>query len=57
MKKFKPHLRQGTIDENDIIHFVEICYCLEGGLYPMAMDIPTLKDTLTILWRKKTPIY
>src|SRR5215212_2295328 len=25
-------LREGTIDENDIVHFVEICYCLEGGL-------------------------
>jgi predicted nucleic acid-binding protein len=33
-------LREGTIDENDIVHFVEICYCLEGGLYPM--EIPTL---------------
>jgi hypothetical protein len=37
-------LREGTIDENDIAHFVEICYCLEGGLYPMAMEIPTLKE-------------
>jgi hypothetical protein len=37
-------LRKGTIDENDIVHFVEICYCLEGGLYPMAMEIPTLKE-------------
>ena len=36
-------LREGTIDENDIVHFVEICYCLEGGLYPMAMETPTLK--------------
>jgi hypothetical protein len=35
-------LREGTIDENDIVHFIEICYCLEGGLYPMAMEIPTL---------------
>ena len=26
-------LREGTIDENNIVHFVEICYCLEGGLY------------------------
>ena len=25
-------LREGTIDENDIVHFVEICYCLEGGI-------------------------
>ena len=37
-------LREGTIDENDMVHFVEICYCLEGGLYPMAMEIPTLKE-------------
>jgi hypothetical protein len=37
-------LREGTIDENDIVQFVEICYCLEGGLYPMAMEIPTLKE-------------
>ena len=35
-------LREGTIDENDLVHFVEICYCLEGGLYPMAMEIPVL---------------
>ena len=37
-------LREGTIDENDIVHFVEICYCLDGGLYPMAMEIPALKE-------------
>jgi hypothetical protein len=37
-------LREGTIDENDVVHFVEICYCLEGGLYPMAMEIPVLKE-------------
>jgi hypothetical protein len=37
-------LREGTIDDNDTVHFVEICYCLEGGLYPMAMEIPTLKE-------------
>jgi hypothetical protein len=36
-------LREGTIDDNDIVHFVEVCYCLEGGLYPMAMEIPVLK--------------
>jgi len=35
-------LRDGTIDENDIVHFVEVCYCLESGLYPMAMEIPVL---------------
>ena len=37
-------LREGTIDENDIVHFVEICYCLESGLYPMAMEIPVLNQ-------------
>ncbi len=37
-------LREGTIDENDIVHFVEVCYCLEGGLYPMAMEIPELNE-------------
>jgi hypothetical protein len=37
-------LRDGTIDENDIVHFVEVCYCLEGGLYPMAMEIPVLNE-------------
>lgn len=36
-------LREGTIDQNDIVHFVEVCYCLEGGLHPMAMEIPVLK--------------
>jgi hypothetical protein len=37
-------LREGTIDENGILHFIEVCYCLEGGLYPMAMEIPVLKE-------------
>jgi hypothetical protein len=37
-------IREGTIDEDGIVHFVEICYCLEGGLYPMAMEIPVLKE-------------
>ena len=37
-------LREGTIDEDNTVHFVEICYCLEGGLYPMAMEIPTLEE-------------
>lgn len=35
-------LRAATIDDSDIVHFIEVCYCLEGGLYPMAMEIPTL---------------
>jgi hypothetical protein len=37
-------LREGTIDENGVVHFIEICYCLEGGLYPMAMEIPVLEE-------------
>jgi hypothetical protein len=37
-------LQEGTLDENDMVHFVEVCYCLEGGLYPMAMEIPVLKE-------------
>lgn len=37
-------LREGTIDENGIVHFIEVCYCLEGGLYPMAMEIPVLEE-------------
>ncbi|MGH9925908.1 MAG: hypothetical protein ACRD5B_11095 [Nitrososphaeraceae archaeon] len=37
-------LREGTIDENGTVHFIEVCYCLEGGLYPIAMEIPVLKD-------------
>lgn len=37
-------LREATIDESDTVHFVEVCYCLEGGLHPMAMEIPTLKQ-------------
>ena len=37
-------LREATIDENDVVHFVEICYCLESGLSPMAMEIPVLNE-------------
>jgi hypothetical protein len=37
-------LREGTIDENGVVHFIELCYCLEGGLYPMAMEIPVLEE-------------
>jgi hypothetical protein len=35
-------LREATIDENHVVHFVEICYCLESGLSPMAMEMPVL---------------
>ena len=35
-------LREATIDEDGVIHFIGICYCLEGGLYPMTMEIPEL---------------
>lgn len=37
-------LRAATIDETNTVHFVEVCYCLEGGLYPMAMEISTLNN-------------
>lgn len=37
-------LRGATIDDMEIVHFVEVCYCLEGGLYPMAMESPTLRE-------------
>ena len=37
-------LRGATIDDMDVVHFVEVCYCLEGGLYPMAMESPTLRQ-------------
>jgi hypothetical protein len=37
-------LRGATIDDMDIVHFVEVCYCVEGGLYPMAMESPILRD-------------
>jgi hypothetical protein len=37
-------LREATIDENNVVQFIEICYCLEGGLYRMAMEIPVLSQ-------------
>lgn len=37
-------LREAAIDEEDVVHFVEVCYCLEGGLYPMAMELSTLGE-------------
>jgi len=37
-------IREGTIEDNNTVHFIEVCYCLEGGLYPMAMELPTLKE-------------
>ncbi len=37
-------LRDATIDENNVVQFIEVCYCLEGGLYPMAMEIPVLNQ-------------
>ena len=36
-------LRGGTIDDDGMVHFIEVCYCLEYGLYPMAMEIPELR--------------
>ena len=35
-------LRKGTVDGDGVVHFIEVCYCLEYGLYPMAMEIPEL---------------
>jgi hypothetical protein len=37
-------LRGATIDEKNVVQFIEVCYCLEGGLYPMAMEIPVLNQ-------------
>src|SRR5215467_842507 len=37
-------LREATIEENNVVQFIEVCYCLEGGLYPMAMEIPVLNQ-------------
>ncbi|MGA9150739.1 MAG: hypothetical protein WBZ36_09180 [Candidatus Nitrosopolaris sp.] len=37
-------LSGATIDENNVVQFIEVYYCLEGGLYPMAMEIPVLKQ-------------
>jgi hypothetical protein len=37
-------LREATIDENGEAHFIEVCYCLDGELYPMAMEIPVLNQ-------------
>ena len=42
-------LREATIDENNIVQFIEICYCLKGGLYPIAMEIPVLNQYFEIL--------
>lgn len=36
-------LRDASIDLNDNVHFIEVCYCLEAGLYPMAMELPVLE--------------
>src|SRR4029079_16215623 len=36
-------LREAAITKKNVVHFVEVCYCLEGGLYPMAMELPTLE--------------
>ena len=46
-------LRGATIDDMDIVHFVEVCYCLEGGLYPMAMESPTLREYFDLILEVK----
>jgi len=35
-------LKEGTINENDIVCFVEVSYFLAGALYTMIMEIPVL---------------
>jgi hypothetical protein len=37
-------LRSASIDFTDRVHFIEVCYCLEAGLYPMAMELQTLEE-------------
>src|SRR5712691_519723 len=32
-------LRGATIDEDDVVHFIEICYCLEGEFYDCTRNI------------------
>ena len=39
-------LRDATVEEEDRVHFVEVCYCLEAGLDPMAMELPYLERYL-----------
>jgi hypothetical protein len=46
-------LRGATIDDMDIVHFVEVCYCLEGGLYPMAIESPTLREYFDLILEVK----
>jgi hypothetical protein len=46
-------LRGATIDDMGIVHFVEVCYCLEGGLYPMAMESPTLREYFDLILEVK----
>ena len=36
-------LRDATIDENNVVQFIDVCYC-RGGLYALAMEIPTLNQ-------------
>jgi hypothetical protein len=35
-------LKEGTINENDIVCCVEVSYFLAGGVYPISMKIPLL---------------
>jgi len=46
-------LRGATIDDMDIVHFIEVCYCLEGGFYPMAMESPTLREYFDLILEVK----
>lgn len=37
-------LRSATVDEEERVHFIEVCYCLESGLDPMQIEVPHLED-------------
>ncbi len=39
-------LRNATLDEDGRVHFIEVCYCLESGLEPMQMELPSLEPFL-----------
>ncbi len=36
-------LRSATVDEEGRVHFIEVCFCLESGLDPMQMELPSLR--------------
>ncbi|MFQ5913770.1 MAG: hypothetical protein ACE5JS_11355 [Nitrospinota bacterium] len=36
-------LQNARVDEEERVHFIEVCYCLESGLDPMQMELPSLR--------------